>query len=299
LYGGKLQRGNTVQLELGGVRLPVKIEKKMVAVEERQDLLASLRESSLERDDSKEMRTYKDTEGNIYYSVTTILGNTVPEAKRKSLERWKSRPGSAEDLELACNRGTLTHSHCEYVLKSAAIINKNICNEKGNWKRYEDGLYRGPEATTKWSIKKILKRKKAINWTIRKYAENLSDWIEENVSFVHASEFSIHNDIGYAGQSDALIDYKKSGNLCILDFKTSGALKPKPDAWLDDYRLQLSAYAWGLERMTGIKVGSALIVIARENGLQEVPMNLCELAGGRLLFEERLEQFKKEFCHSS
>jgi hypothetical protein len=28
-------------------------------------------------------------------------------------------------------------------------------------------------------------------------------------------------------------------------------------------------------------------------------MNLCELAGGRLLFEERLEQFKKEFCHSS
>ena len=52
-------------------------------VEERQDLLASLRESSLERDDSQEMRTYKDTEGNIYYSVTTILSNKVPESKRR------------------------------------------------------------------------------------------------------------------------------------------------------------------------------------------------------------------------
>jgi len=46
--------------------------------------------------------------------------------------------------------------------------------------------------------------------------------------------------------------------------------------------------------MTGIKVGSALIVIARENGLQEVPMNTLELAGGRLLFEERLEQFREQ-----
>ena len=106
--------------------------------------------------------------------------------------------------------------------------------------------------------------------------------------------FPFKMNVGYAGQSDALIDYKKNGNLCILDFKTSGSNKPKPDAWLDDYRLQLSAYAWGLERMTGIKVGSGLIVIARENGLQEVQMNTLELAGGRLLFEERLNQFKEE-----
>jgi len=264
--------------------------------EERQDLLASLRESSLERDDSKEMRTYKDEKGNIYYSVTTILSNTVPEAKRRSLENWKSRPGSADDLEIAQNRGTISHEHCEYVLKSAAKINKNVCNERGNWKQYEDGLYRGPEATTKWSIKKILKREKTVHWTARRYATNLAHWIEENVAAIHASEFSIHNAIGYAGQSDALIDYKKAGNLCILDFKTSGASKPKPDAWLDDYRLQLSAYAWGLKEMTGISVGSGVIVIARENGIQVAELNTLELAGGRLLFEERLNQFKEKFA---
>ena len=48
--------------------------------------------------------------------------------------------------------------------------------------------------------------------------------------------------------------------------------------------------------MTGIKVGSGVIVIARENGLQTVELNTLELAGGRLLFEERLNQFKDEFC---
>jgi hypothetical protein len=53
--------------------------KPPVAV--RQDALASLRSSSLERDDSGEFRTYTDDEGNSYYSVTTILSNTEPEAK--------------------------------------------------------------------------------------------------------------------------------------------------------------------------------------------------------------------------
>ena len=263
-------------------------------VEERQDLLASLRTSALERDDSEEYRKYIDTDGNIYYSVTTILSNTVPEVKRRSLEKWKARPGSADELELACNRGTLSHEHCEYVLKVGSKINRNICNARNCWTFYEDGLARGPKAITTKAIQTAKKRSKTVNWTARKYAENLAHWIEENVAAIHASEFSIHHPIGYAGQSDALIDYKRSGNLCILDFKTSGSLKPKPDAWLDDYRLQLSAYAWAMEIMTGIKIGSGLIVIARENGIQEVEVNTLELAGGRILFEERLNQFKDQ-----
>ena len=37
-----------------------------------------------------------------------------------------------------------------------------------------------------------------------------------------------------------------------------------------------------------------MIVIAGENWTQEISMSLLELAGGRLLFEERLNQFKEE-----
>lgn len=274
--------------------------------EERQDLLAKLRNSSLERDDSEEFRKYIDCQGNIYYSVTTILSNTIAEAKRRSLEKWKARPTSADDLEIACNRGTLAHSHCEYVLKAASKINTNICNSRNSWKFYEDGLARGPKAIVKKALETAKKNAPSVSCTARKYSQNLSEWLVDNVVAIHASEFSIHNQInsdqlGYAGQADALIDYKTPGNLCILDFKTSGSSKPKPDAWLDDYRIQLSAYAWGLERNTGIRVGSGLIVIARENGLQVVELNKLELAGGRLLFEERVKKFHTEFiqeCHS-
>ena len=266
--------------------------KPPVAV--RQDALASLRSSSLERDDSGEFRIYTDDEGNSYYSVTTILSNTEPEAKRRALEKWKSKPGSAEDLEIACNRGTITHENCEYILKVAAKININICNAKNNWRVYDDGLARGAKAITKKCIQTARSRQNKVHWTARKYATVLADWIEENVAAIHASEFSIHHPIGFAGQSDALIDYKKSGNLCILDFKTSGSLKQKPDAWLDNYRLQLSSYSWGLEQQTGIKPAMGLIVIARENGYQVVELNTLELAGGRILFEERLNQFKAQ-----
>ena len=266
--------------------------KKKPPVAVRQDALASLRSSELERDDSGDFRIYKDKEGKSYYSVTTILSNTEPEAKRRALEKWKSKPGSAEDLEIACNRGTITHEHCEYVLKVASKININICNAKNNWRVYDDGLARGPKAITKKCIQTAKNRQNKVHWTARKYASVLADWIEENVSAIHASEFSIHHPLGFAGQSDALIDYKKNGNLCILDFKTSGSDKPKPDAWLDGYRLQLSSYAWALEQQTGIKPAMGLIVIARENGYQAVELNTLELAGGRILFEERLNQFK-------
>tara|TARA_R100001440_G_scaffold1078_1_gene3575 strand:+ start:31 stop:879 length:849 start_codon:yes stop_codon:yes gene_type:complete len=266
--------------------------KKKPPVAVRQDALASLRSSELERDDSGDFRIYRDKEGKSYYSVTTILSNTEPEAKRRALEKWKSKPGSAEDLEIACNRGTITHEHCEYVLKVASKININICNAKNNWRIYDDGLARGPKAITKKCIQTAKSRQNKVHWTARKYATVLADWIEENVSAIHASEFSIHHPIGFAGQSDALIDYKKNGNLCILDFKTSGSNKPKPDAWLDGYRLQLSSYAWALEQQTGIKPAMGLIVIARENGYQVVELNTLELAGGRILFEERLNQFK-------
>ena len=276
------------------VQMTLLLDKSSEEVEARQDKLASLRTSSLERDDSQKYRIYKDTEGNNYYSVTTILSNTLPEAKRRSLERWKSKPTSEADLEIACNRGTLAHEHCEYVLKVASKINTNICNARNCWTFYEDGLGRGPKAITEKSIHTARERASEVSWAARKYAENLSDWIKSNVAAIHASEFSIHHPLGFAGQSDALIDYQRSGNLCLLDFKTSGSLKPKPDEWLDDYRLQLSAYALGLEHQTGIKVGSALIVIARENGIQEVPVNTLELRGGREIFADRLEQFKNQ-----
>ena len=264
------------------------------SVEERQDLLAGLRNWSLERDDSGPYRIYRDEEGKEYYSVTTILSNTVPEAKKRSLEKWKARPGSDIDLEIACNRGTISHEHCEYVLKVASKINRNICNSRNCWKVYKDGLARGPKAILTKSIQTARERSSQVSWTARGYAKNLANWLEENVAAIHASEFSVYHPDGFAGQADALIDYgPKPGNICIVDFKTSGSKKPKPDEWLQDYLDQLSAYAYALEENASIRPTMGVVVIARENGVQVREVSQLELLGGKCRFKERLDQFKE------
>ena len=267
---------------------------KKPSTKERQDRLAGLRKWHLERDDSGKFRIYRDQEGNPYYSVTTILSNTAPEAKKRVLEKWLNKPGSEEELELACARGSISHEHCEYVYKTASQIAINICNSRGNWRVYEDGLSRGPKAITTTAIKKARKNAPKVPFGARRYATNLANWIEENTAAIHASEFHICHPDGFAGCSDALIDYgPKPGNLCIVDFKTSSAKKDKPDEWLQDHIDQLAGYSYGMEHQTGLRPTMGVVVIARENGVQVREVSQIELLGAKQRFLERLEAFKE------
>lgn len=267
---------------------------KSILKEERQDALAALRKWTLERDDSGEFRVYRDSEGKPYYSVTTILSHTAPEAKKRVLQKWLNKPGSEEQLELACARGSISHEHCEYVYKTASRIAINIGNSRGNWRTYEtDGLSRVPKAITTQAIKTARKNAPKIPWACRKYARNLAAWIEENTAAIHASEFSVCHPDGFAGCSDALIDYgPKPGNLCIVDFKTSSASKEKPDEWLQDHIDQLAGYSYALEHQSGLRPTMGVVVIARENGVQVREVSQLELLGAKQRFLERLEMFK-------
>ena len=269
---------------------------KSILKEERQDALAALRKWTLERDDSGEFRVYRDSEGKPYYSVTTILSHTAPEAKKRVLQKWLNKPGSEEQLELACARGSISHEHCEYVYKTASRIAINIGNSRGNWRTYEtDGLSRVPKAITTQAIKTARKNSPKIPWACRKYARNLATWIEENTAAIHASEFSVCHPDGFAGCSDALIDYgPKPGNLCIVDFKTSSASKEKPDEWLQDHIDQLAGYSYALEHQSGLRPTMGVVVIARENGVQVREVSQLELLGAKQRFLERLEMFKDQ-----
>ena len=113
-----------------------------------QDALASLRQWQLEQDNSGRFRVYRDQHGQIYHSVTHILKNTAPQSQKDALERWSQRAGSALERDLACNRGTVAHEHCEYVLKTAAKLARQSANKKGSWKIWDDGLARPPKAIT-------------------------------------------------------------------------------------------------------------------------------------------------------
>ena len=101
-----------------------------------------------------------------------------------------------------------------------------------------------------------------------------------SVTAIHASEFSVSSDEGFAGTADALIDTPLG--LTICDFKTTSRETDKPEAWLKGppgpaRRLQL-----GLRERAGIRVNAGAVVIAKPNGnvqlrmLSELEMRGCE-----------------------
>ena len=140
-------------------------------------------------------------------SVTTILQATQSEEKKASLARWKERVGQVEADKVkneAASRGTNMHKHLE----------KYILGE-GHADLTEEG----------------------------KLAKKMSDIIIEeglkDMSEVWGSEVTLHYPKLYAGQTDLVgtYDYEDS----IVDFKQSN--KPKKREWVEDYFMQLGAYA--------------------------------------------------------
>ena len=71
--------------------------------------LAALKGNYLERDDETDPggRIYRDkVSGEIYHSVTRILGATAPEEQQKALAKWLERPDSGQTRDMAAARGT-------------------------------------------------------------------------------------------------------------------------------------------------------------------------------------------------
>ena len=56
--------------------------------------LVKLRKSALVQDNSGPFRVYRDSEGNIFHSVTHVLKETAPPQQKEALERWLQRPSS-------------------------------------------------------------------------------------------------------------------------------------------------------------------------------------------------------------
>ena len=246
-----------------------------------QDKLATLRRWRLEQDNSGPFRIYRDEEDREYHSVTHILKHTAPDSQKDALARWSKKPGSDLQRQIACDRGTVVHEKCEYVLKTAAKLARQSANKKGSWKVWDDGLARPPKAITSWALKKSKDGAPKVAWPAREYARGLSDWLVSGaVTAIHASEFSVSSEEGFAGTADALLDTPLG--LTICDFKTSSRESDKPEAWLKDHQDQLGAYSLGLRERAGIRVAAGAVIIAKPDGtiqlrmLSELEMRGCE-----------------------
>ena len=140
-------------------------------------------------------------------SVTTILSETQSDEKKDSLSRWKARVGETEAERIkdsSASRGTNMHLHLE----------RHILGQ-GHMDLTDEGQVAGDMAQV------IIDK-------------GLCDMGE-----IWGSEVTLFYPNLYAGATDlvGVFDYEDS----IVDFKQSN--KPKKKEWIDDYFMQLGAYA--------------------------------------------------------
>ena len=255
------------------------------------DKLAALKGRYLERDDESDPngRIYRDkVSGEIYHSVTRILGATAPPEQQEALAKWLERPGSFQTREMAAARGTAAHSSAEYVLKLAQRLSRGAAKKRNGWKMGEDGLYRAPKALTKWSLEKAVQSAPRVPWSATGYARGLRGWILDHVTAIHAVEFSAFHPAGFAGAADGLLDIDGVGP-CVIDWKTSQkSIHKSNESQLFNYRAQLGAYSLMLNYRTGIQAQGGFVVVARRTGAPTVEqLDLDELKKQEDLFLER------------
>lgn len=104
-------------------------------------------------------------------------------------------------------------------------------------------------------------------------------------------EGAVWHDAGYVGFPDAVIAYQ--GKICVCDWKT--ALKPKKREWIEDYCLQVAAYAQAIEQVygkTGVTMDGALIAIALDDApAQTFWLDLSDLETHWHQFQQRLDEY--------
>ena len=256
--------------------------------------LAGLRRWTLERDDSGTIyphRIYRDAKKNIYHSVTHILKETAPQEQKDALERWIEKKGSADERDMACERGRLAHAHAEYLLKTGAKLARHNANKRGIWREGKDELERCPTKVTQWALSKAAETAPRVSWSASGYARGLRSFILERVTAIHSIEFSVYDkDYGFAGTADALIDI--DGKLTICDWKTSKEVRS--DDMIEQFCHQLGAYSLGLQHLTGIKPKYGAVVVARRSGKPQIKiLNNLELRGSESIFLDRVDRYHK------
>ena len=201
------------------------------------------------------LRTY-DVGNEKLPSVTTILGATQSSEKQASLARWKASVGEEQATrikEQAAARGTNMHKHLE-----AHILGEG----------YLDLTPEGKIA-------------KDMSSTI--IAKGFND-LEE----IWGSEVVVYYPGLYAGATDlvGVYDYEDS----IIDFKQSN--KPKRKEWIDDYFLQLGAYAMAHNYVHRTEITQGVILMCTpDNYFQKFQVKGKEFIRYQHQFLERVNKY--------
>ena len=189
-------------------------------------------------------------------SVTTILQATQDAEKTESLKRWVQKVGETEaerGKNTAAKRGTAMHSYLEAYLQGGKVLDLRDV---------------GREASS--------------------MGETIIEKGFPDLEEVGGGECTLHYPGLYAGQTDLCGIYQ--GRESIVDFKQSN--KPKKAEWIDDYKLQLVAYAMAHDQIYGTKIEQGVILMCTpDNFFQRFIVNGSEFREWKWEWLRRIDTY--------
>ena len=214
-------------------------------------------------------RFYATPDGNNLPSVTTILDKTKSEESKEALNRWKKRVGVEKAQQItteAANRGTRMHTYLEDYVKTGEI----------------------KERTSN-----------PFSWASHAMAHVVVEKGLHNVNEFWGIEVPLYFPGIYAGTTDGAGIHLNEES--ILDYKQTN--KPKRREWIDDYFIQLCAYAEAHNELHGTKIRKGVVLmcvkpdideqfnITKPPAYQEFVLEGAEFDKYRDLWWRRLEQY--------
>jgi genome maintenance exonuclease 1 len=180
-------------------------------------------------------RFYATPDGKNLPSVTTILDKTKSEESREALNRWRRSVGAEKAQQItteAANRGTRMHTYLEDYVKTGEI----------------------KERTTN-----------PFSWASHAMAHVVVEKGLKNVNEFWGIEVPLYFPGIYAGTTDGAGIHLNEES--ILDYKQSN--KPKRREWIEDYFVQLCAYAEAHNEVHGTRIRKGVILMCVKPDVDE------------------------------
>ena len=207
-------------------------------------------------------RRYATPDGEKLPSVTTILDATKSQESKEALQNWRKRVGFAKAQEItteAASRGTRMHKFLEDYVKTG------ILNESGS---------------NPYSIQS------------HKMADSIIRQGLCNCTEFWGTEVPLYFPEVYAGTTDLVGIH--DGSESIMDHKQTN--KPKKREWIDDYFVQLAAYANAHNELHGTKIRKGVIFMCDPNAMyQEFIIEGNEFDKYQQEWYKKLEEFYTKF----
>jgi hypothetical protein len=207
-------------------------------------------------------RRYATPDGEKLPSVTTVLEATKTEESKQALQNWRNRVGHAKAQEItteAAGRGTRMHKWLEDYVKTGVI---------------------GEPGSNPYSIQS------------NKMAQSIIEKGLANCTEFWGTEVPLYFPKIYAGTTDLVGVH--GGDEAIMDHKQTN--KPKKREWIEDYFLQLTAYAAAHNEIHGTKIRKGVIFMcSAANEYQEFIVEGAEFDKWTNNWFTRLDQYYSKF----